>query len=94
VYFSTPSRFTAGEIVPCVLWVEGLVRSGDRLDAAQMRKISCPYRESKSDSSVVQPVALSMNSDFDCITTLGLEWRMQLSVTFRVQSNYFMVVTE
>jgi hypothetical protein len=40
-----------------LLWVGGRMGHRATLDAVKKRKLSCPYRELNTDSSIVQPVA-------------------------------------
>jgi hypothetical protein len=53
---SSPDRFNRGERAPCTHWIGGWVDPGTGLDDVEKGN-SWPYRDSKSDPSVVQPVA-------------------------------------
>jgi hypothetical protein len=50
-----PAAFTPGDTAPGTHCVGGWLGLRADLDVMEERKISCPWRESNPDSSVVQP---------------------------------------
>jgi hypothetical protein len=53
---SGPGRFTPGENAPDTHLIRGRVGPRAGLNAVGKTKLSCRWRESKPDSSVVQPI--------------------------------------
>jgi hypothetical protein len=53
--------FTSGGTAPAAPCIGGWVAQGLVLDAVEKKNTSCPWQESSTDSSVVQPILVTIN---------------------------------
>jgi hypothetical protein len=77
-------RFTPGVRAPGAHWVGGWVDPRDSLDDLE-KENSCPYRDSNSNLSVVQPVASRYT---DCAIPAHIYFAIQLSFIYEHQNMY------
>jgi hypothetical protein len=67
---SRHARFAPGERAPVTPWIGGWVAPRIMRDFMEKRKTSLPYRVSKPDFTVVQPVAVLTDIHLKCMSTI------------------------